>query len=452
MQTKGRRHASIVFLASMLAMTCADAEAQALPSEPLTFGTGWFTLGADVSATASCASVQGNTSHCTTDTGFFNYTDYQHSALRMLIVGITSEVKAGDRVSVLAEIRSENGGLPDPYALYVRVRPWPTHGFDIQAGRVPPTFGAFARRHYPYDNLLIGYPLAYQYLTSLRADALPANADELLRMRGRGWLSNFSIGNPAPDNGLPLVHAFRWDTGLQVHAANQRAEATVAVTTGTLANPLVGDDNSGRQIAGRVAVRPFTGLVTGASAARGPFVTTDALRDGRDRRPRQRFHADSVGRRRRVFPRLLPLALRGHRQRLAASAGAHPGDRHAAARRVDIGRGTLQDPPGLYVAARSDHLTFSTVTGALRHDGWDAPVTRLEVGGGYSLQRNVTLKLAYQHNTRQTTPRRCRRRRRGAAGLLVLDRDEDAEGEQSADAEAWRRAVITAGGRNKMRG
>ena len=110
------------------------------------------------------------------------------------------------------------------------------------------------------DNLLIGYPLAYQYLTSLRPDALPANADELLRMRGRGWLSSFSVGTPTPDNGLPLVHAFRWDTGVQVHAASQRAEATVAVTTGTLANPLVGDDNAGRQVAGRVVVRPFAGL------------------------------------------------------------------------------------------------------------------------------------------------------------------------------------------------
>jgi len=403
MQTKGRRHLSIVFLASMLAMTCADAGAQALPSEPLTFGTGWFTLGADVSATASCASVQGNTSHCTTDTGFFNYTDYQHSALRMLIVGITSEVKAGDRVSVLAEIRSENGGLPDPYALYVRVRPWLTHGFDIQAGRVPPTFGAFARRHYPYDNLLIGYPLAYQYLTSLRADALPANADELLRMRGRGWLSNFSIGNPAPDNGLPLVHAFRWDTGLQMHAANQRAEATVAVTTGTLANPLVGDDNGGRQIAGRVVVRPFTGLVTGASAARGPFVTTDALRMGGIEGRASDFTqtawgADAEYSRGYYLLRFEAIVSDWRLPLVRTPAIDMP--LRAVSTSVE---GRYKIRPGLYVAARSDHLTFSTVTGVLRHDGWDAPVTRLEVGGGYSLQRNVTLKLAYQHNTRQTT-------------------------------------------------
>ena len=48
----------------------------------------------------------------------------------------------------------------------------------------PPSFGAFGRRAYNADNPLIGYPLAYQYLTSLRADAIPATADDLLRMRG----------------------------------------------------------------------------------------------------------------------------------------------------------------------------------------------------------------------------------------------------------------------------
>ena len=40
-------------------------------------------------------------------------------------------------------------------------------------GRIPPTFGAFSRRAYANGNPLIGYPLAYQYLTSLRPDAVP---------------------------------------------------------------------------------------------------------------------------------------------------------------------------------------------------------------------------------------------------------------------------------------
>jgi hypothetical protein len=402
MAPKARWPVFPVFLVSALLAGGLRAEAQVLPSEPLTFGTGWLTIGGDVSATASCASVAGNSSHCTNDTGFFNYTDYQHSTLRMLIVGITTEVKAGDRLSVLAEIRSENGGLPNPYALYVRVRPWPTHGFDIQAGRVPPTFGAFSRRYYPYDNLLIGYPLAYQYLTSLRPDALPANADELLLMRGRGWLSRFSVGNPVQDNGMPLVHAFRWDTGVQVHAANQRAEATVALTTGTLANPRVGDDNSGRQVAGRLVFRPLMGLVAGGSFARGPFVTNEALRMGGVDADSSEFTQTAWGAdaeySRGYYLVRFEAIVSDWRLPLVRTPTI---DLPLRAVSTSI-EGRYKISPGLYVAARSDRLTFSEVSGALRADGWDAPVTRLEVGGGYSLQRNITLKLAFQHNTRKT--------------------------------------------------
>ena len=56
--------------------------------------------------------------------------------------------------------------------------------------------------------------------------------------------------------------------------------------------------------------------------------------------------------------------------------------------------------PGLYAAARVDHLGFSEITGTSVTNTWDAPVTRVEVGGGYSLQRNLQLKISFQHNTR----------------------------------------------------
>jgi len=185
------------------------ARAQTLPSEPIAFADGRVTFGGDVSASIA-----------PDDTGFFNYTDYQHSALRLLRIDFTGSVKAGDHLAVLGEVRSENVESPRPYALFLRIRPWTARQFDIQVGRVPPTFGAFARRTYAADNPLIGYPLAYQYLTSLRPDALPANANELLAMRGRGWLSNYSIGNPTPHSGLAIASAFRWDTGVQMHVAS----------------------------------------------------------------------------------------------------------------------------------------------------------------------------------------------------------------------------------------
>ncbi len=96
------------------------------------------------------------------------------------------------------------------------MRPWRRHALDIQAGRIPPTFGAFSRHTYGTDNPVIGYPLAYQYLTSLRTDAVPGTADDLLGMRARGWRSSFPVGSETPGPGVPLITAFRWDTGVQV--------------------------------------------------------------------------------------------------------------------------------------------------------------------------------------------------------------------------------------------
>lgn len=250
---------------------------QVLRAEPMVFGAGRITLGGDASLTLSCAQTPAPGS-CGEDTGFFNYSDYQRSAMRLLRLDMSAAVRASQQFTLLAELRSENGGLPQPYALYVRFRPWKRRAFDLQAGRVPPTFGAFSRRTYASDNLLIGYPLAYQYLTSLRPDATPASAGDLIKMRGRGWLSSFSIGSSTPDRGLPLATAFRWDTGVQAHVATGWADATAAVTTGSLANPLFGDDNGGKQVAGRVAVHPVPGLLVGVSGARGQFLTRGVLR------------------------------------------------------------------------------------------------------------------------------------------------------------------------------
>ena len=78
---------------------------------------------------------------------------------------------------MLGEIQTDNFDTLRPYALYARIRPRPEHPFDIQIGRIPPTFGAYGRRSYGPDDPLIGYPIVYQYATTLRSDALPATAD-----------------------------------------------------------------------------------------------------------------------------------------------------------------------------------------------------------------------------------------------------------------------------------
>jgi hypothetical protein len=366
-----------------------SARAQTLPSMPIVLAGGRLTIGGDVSGSIAPE-----------DTGFFNYTDYDHSALRLFRADLSASLTLNRHVAVLAEIRDENIDTLRVYALYLRIRPWADHAVDIQAGRVPPTFGAFARRVYASDNPLIGYPLAYQYLTSLRADALPWNADELLRMRTRGWLASYSIGNAEPDNGVPLVTAFRWDTGVQVHAVTGIVESTIAVTTGTVSNPRLSDDNSAPQVAGHLSVHPVPGLVIGLSAARGPFVSSTAARgavgDGHDRSFTQTAWGADLEYSRDYY------VLRGEtiwsEWRLPA-AGAPVIDAPLRALSTYV-EARYKFRPRLYAAARVDHLGFNDVTGSAGPESWESPVTRLEIGGGYSLQRNLLLKLSVQHDTR----------------------------------------------------
>jgi hypothetical protein len=377
----------------LLGCFAGTAAAQTLPSEPISIAGGRVTLGGDVSATIG-----------PDDPGFFTYTDYGHSAIRMLRLDLSGAVKAGPHFTLLGEVRSENLEQVRPYALYVRIRPWTARNFDIQVGRVPPTFGAFARRTYASDNPLVGYPLAYQYMTTMRADAIAANVDELLRKRSLGWLLRYSVGEPAAGGGVSLVSAFRWDTGVQAHATSGILSATASVTAGTVSNPLFRDDNSGRQLAGRVELRPVSGLVAGASVARGQFLGRAAARaasinvaDGHDRAFTQTAWGGDLEYSRDHY--LIRFETVGSGWRLpAVRTPALPESLGALSTSIE-GRYKLR--PRLYAAARFDHLGFSDVVGTRETLPWDAPVTRLELGAGYSLQRNLLLKVSYQHNRRE---------------------------------------------------
>ena len=150
---------------SRRSLTAGGAAAQVIPSEPVTFGAGRVVIGGDAAVAVAPE-----------DNGFFNYSDYEQSTLRQVRLGMTALVRLSDRISLLGELRSENFEYVKPFAIYARIRPLPDRPIDIQIGRIPPTFGSSSsRRTYGHDNPLIGSPLAYQYLTSLRADSAPAD-------------------------------------------------------------------------------------------------------------------------------------------------------------------------------------------------------------------------------------------------------------------------------------
>jgi hypothetical protein len=381
----------------LLLLTCPPARAQTLPTGPLTLAGGRVTFGGDIAA-----------SYGSDDPGFYNYTDYGYSSLRRIRGGISGVASITDRLAVLGEVRLEgsiNPNAADVYVqgFYLQVRPWRTAALEINAGQVPPTFGAFGRRtSYGLDNPLIGYPLGYQYLTSLRADAIPATANELLIMRGRGWRSSYSLGDPLAAPGVALADGFKWDTGVQVSSSNDRFEALGSITRGTLANPLFDDDNDGLQFAGRFTFRPVTGLKLGTSVSRGDFVASAAVDDAAawDQEPFTQiaWGADAEYSRGYYLVRFETILSQWTMPEVNAPLINRPLD----ASSVSV-EGRYKILPGLYAAARYDWLGFSTIQGSISSNSWDARVTRVEVGAGYSLQRNLLLKGSYQHNTRRTS-------------------------------------------------
>jgi hypothetical protein len=270
--------------ATLIVPTGSELAAQSLPAGPIRAFDGHVTVTGEITATFGDED----------DIAFFNYTDYEHNVLRLFRLALSAAWRPTGRVAVVGEIRSEDLEQVRAFAAYVRVRPWLDRQFDIQVGRIPPTFGAFGRRAYTMDNPLIGYPLAYQYLTSLRADAIPATAEDLLRMRARGWLASYPVGATEAAQGVPLITAFRWDTGVQARWTNNYAEAIGAVTVGTLSDPQLSDNNTGPQVSGRVALHPVAGLIVGGSAARGEWLSSDvkALLPGDHHYPQTALGAD----------------------------------------------------------------------------------------------------------------------------------------------------------------
>ena len=367
-------------------LVTADAAAQGLPAEPFTFGNGRVVLGGDAAVAVAPE-----------DEGFFNYSDYEQTTLRQIRFGMNALVRVSERISVLGELRSENFDYVTPFALYARIHPLLNRRLDIQIGRIPPTFGSFSRRSYGHDNPLIGSPIGYQYLTSLRPDSVPADLDELVRMRGRGWLSAFSVGDRVGHRGVPLVSAFTWDTGIQVATGWNMVTGAVAVTNGTPANPRVSDDNAGKQVSFRTTVTPATGLTFGTSYARGEFLDRQIrplLANPSQDYDQTAAEVDVEYSRDHWLARvetvrsewMMPIGTTGSATPLRAVATTFEG------------RYTFT--PGWYAAARVEHLGFSRIAAATETTEWEAPVTRTEVGVGSYLQRNLIFKTSLQFNRR----------------------------------------------------
>lgn len=332
------------------------------------------------------------------DQGYFNYGDYETSRLRLFRVDLGAELRLAAAASVLVDVRSDNLHSPSIYALYLRLRPWSERALDLQAGLVPPVFGALPRRSYSGDEPLPSLPLVYQYLVDLRYDAVPANAEELVSQRGRGWLVRYPSAADA-EPGIPLVAGERWDAGVELRLGAQPLMVALAVTRGSPSHPLVRDDNEDKQVSARVQWTPAPAWTLGVSAAGAAFLAQEAI------------------------DRLPPGAGVRNRQQLLGLDAAWAAGRMIVRGEAVLGRFSIPDVeetrldqplpafggylevrwkilPGLFAASRVERLAFGGLETRLGRLSWDAPVTRVEAGLGYVPRRHLLLRASWQHNRR----------------------------------------------------
>lgn len=373
---------ALLLLALLLSASSARAD------EATSFFGGRLRIGGEVSGTLAPE-----------DLGFFNYTDYETNTLRMFRIDLAAEARLARWASLLFEGRIDNLAEPRVYALYLRLRPWQARQLDLQAGLVPPVFGAFARRRYALDNPLPSLPLAYQYLTTIREDALPASAEQIVGQRGRGWLVRYPLGNTASGPGRPLVNAERFDAGIELRAGVRPLSLAVALTQGTLSHPEIEDQNGGKQLSARLAWTPSPAVAAGVSGSTGDFVSDAALGALPVPQPgpwrQQALGLDlewSAGR----------VIVRGEavfsRWRLPAVEATLIEDPLGSLGMFLEARFKLA--PGVYLASRVERLDMSGLQTVLGPREWDARVARFELGGGWSPARRVLLKASWQHNSR----------------------------------------------------
>ena len=332
---------------------------------------------------------------------FFNYTDYEHNALRLARIRLYGEWRVSPLVSFIGELRTEDIDSIEASAAYVRVRPWADRAITIQAGRIPPVIGAFSRRAYGRDNPLIGLPLAYQYLTSLRPDAVPATVDDLIRMRARGWQPDFPVGSKVIGPGMPLVSASRWSTGVEVRWQRDWFEAAGAWSLGPPGMPAAVDFTAGRQISGRAAIVLPAGATVGVSAAHGRWIDEDVLAlvpaDRRDRSAQTTVGVDAeIG--------SGPWLLRA--EWLRTSYALPWTDPPASPADVSAWSGFVEARRRLHarwqIAVRLDRLSFSSLTGSTGvTTGWDAPIERVETAVAFRVTRRLEVRGGWQHNWRE---------------------------------------------------
>jgi hypothetical protein len=161
----------------------------------------------------------------------------------------------------------------------------------------------------------------------------------------------------------------------------------------------VSDDNDGGQFSGRMAWHPVPAFTVGVSAARGAFVA-DNVRQARPDTPpghdtQRAFGVDAET----SWGRWL---IRG--EYVANAWGLPPLDAPQIIDSLGSRAGYVETKvrlhPRLYAAVRGDVIRFTTIEGSGGVETWEADVSRVEYGVGFTIRRGLLLKTSVLSNWR----------------------------------------------------
>lgn len=336
-----------------------------------------------------------------------------NSPFSHITLNLFTDIVASDRLTVFNHVvvdPSAHGSINSFLRTWMRYTAFVSDGFDLhlQVGKIPTPFGHFTERSYSDINPVLGYPLMYHYSSSLRSNQLPAGNADLLAHRGQGTPEAFSGydggGSSSIFAGLPLVYDSCWDFGGSVIGSLWRFEYLVAVTQGSLSDPRANasDNNDGEQLAARLGLVPFTGLLLRVSYARAPYldrVVADGLAPGDDV---EDFVQEIVGLSAEYEWRHLSVV-----GEWAANRWESPNIVDAAGRDRDLevdgfyleARYKLR--PGWFAGGRYSGLRYGRIddaSGTGRSLAWDRNVDRFEFGSGYWMTDGVLVKITTQIN------------------------------------------------------
>lgn len=267
--------------------------------------------------------------------------------------------------------------------LYAQIRFSGPGRVEARAGRFPTAFGAWVERHLPWDNPLIGAPLAYDDLLTITDGAAPPDRAGFLARREQS--ENKTAW-------MPIVWGPSYASGLSVSATLGSVELIAEVKNAGLAsrpadwNPWQRHFDAGPTLTARARWQPTAEWTLGVSISDGAYLREAA--------------ADTLGAGQRVedFAQTtvgVDLAFEHRDLQLWSELMSsrfevpHAGDVSVLAGFVEA---RYKLAPRFWVAGRWNQSWFDSLDGV----NWDYDVRRFDLGLGYRHSTHVQTKVEYR--------------------------------------------------------